>query len=202
MARLTPLTHGTVAYRDMLAALLPRGPIWQIDTQTELRALLAGLQSEFARFHGRMLDVLDEADPRTTSELLPEWIAAWALPSPCGTLPATEDAQRAMLATKVAARGGQSAAYFIALAYAALAPAYLESGLAWVTIEPRPYGAVFRAWESAAWDPANGLASAHHWRMHLPAAESGSDAAAVIECLIGHWKPAHTHVSFVYDTTF
>jgi uncharacterized protein YmfQ (DUF2313 family) len=186
----------------MLGRLLPRGPIWQLDTQAELRAFLASLGIEYGRFHQRMIDLLDEADPRTTDELLPEWIAAFGLPAPCGELPTDEDAQRAMLAAKVAAQGGQSRAYFIALAYAALDPSYLESGLEWVTIEERPYGVPFRVSISRVGDPLNGEGAAHYWVLHLPVAESGTPTAEVIECLIGHWKPAHTVVEFEYDTTF
>lgn len=201
MAKLTRLLNSSTAYRDMMAKLLPRGPIWQIDSQPELKAILAGLQIEWKRFHARMLDLLAESDPRTTDELLPEWIAAFGLPAPCGTLPESDDDKRAMLATKVAAQGGQSRDYFLALAHAALAGAFGHEfdGAEWVIIDVRQYGWPFRTWSGHAWEPLIGLGAMFYWRIHLPAGVGGTDTADVIECLLQHYKPAHTVLEFVYD---
>lgn len=201
MAKLTALTKGDTGYRRALAMLLPRGPIWDVGTNPVLNAHVTWMASEPKLEHNRFVDLVLEADPRTADELLDEWIEAWGLPSPCGTMPTTEEGKRAMLAAKVAAQGGQSRAYFIAVVYAALDPSYRESGLEWVTIEERPYGVPFRVGLSRVGDPLNGEASMHYWVLHLPTPESGSPTAEVIECLIGHWKPAHTAVEFAYDIT-
>lgn len=61
------------AYARMLAALLPPGKLWQVTTDSVLGKLLLGLADELARVDGRVDDMLDEADPSTATELLPEY---------------------------------------------------------------------------------------------------------------------------------
>ena len=201
MAKLIALDKTNTAHRQALQMLLPPGPIWDVRTQPTLGALVSWMATEPKTAHNRFVDLVLEADPRTADELLEEWIEAWGLPSTCGDMPTDADAKRAMLAAKVAAQGGQSRAYYIAIAYAALDQSYRESGLEWVTIEERPYGVPFRVSVSRVGDRLNGEGAMHYWVLHLPAAESGTPTAEVLECLVSHWKPAHTSVAFAYDIT-
>lgn len=61
-------------YARMLAALLPPGKIWRlIPGASTLYALLQGCAAELARVDQRVTDLLNEADPTTATELLPEY---------------------------------------------------------------------------------------------------------------------------------
>jgi hypothetical protein len=62
----------------MMAALLPPGKLWNLLSST-LANLLLGCADELARLHGRVNDLLNEMDPATADELLPDYEAELAL---------------------------------------------------------------------------------------------------------------------------
>lgn len=64
-------------YRASLAQLLPTGKAWdqKDDTASVCYRLLQGLTDEFARIDARCTDLIEEADPRTASELVADWAA-------------------------------------------------------------------------------------------------------------------------------
>jgi uncharacterized protein YmfQ (DUF2313 family) len=68
------------AYARMLSALLPPGKVWRLVNGT-LSDLLLGCAAELSRLDGRISDLLDEADPTTVLELLPEYESELALAS-------------------------------------------------------------------------------------------------------------------------
>ena len=190
-----------VPYWNMLFELLPRGPIWarsddrdsinHFSSFSALEAFLYAVAEELRLVHNRLVDLLAESDPRTADELLPEWLTTWGLPDPGLTMPATDDGKRALLAGKVAAQGGQSRDYFIRVARTVLGDTQDD-----VTIVERPWGSVFRAWTGHAWDRVNGIETAHHWWVYLPATATEAQADA-IEALFEAFKPAHTVVTVV-----
>ncbi len=112
----------------ILQGLLPRGLVWTRDPARRLTRLLAGLADEFVRVQNRAGSLMEEADPRTTTAagLLPDWERVTGLPE-FGYYPTTESDRRAVLAGKLAAQGGQSAAYFEGLALAMGAVADVEN---------------------------------------------------------------------------
>lgn len=65
-------------YARMLYSLLPPGKVWRVIGST-LYQLLLGCADELVRLHGRVHDLLDESDPTTAVELLPEYEAEFAL---------------------------------------------------------------------------------------------------------------------------
>lgn len=200
---LTTLGNTNTAYREALRACLPRGPIWDTTSQPTLGALIAGMALEPKRAHNRLVDALAETDPRTADELLDEWVAALDLPAPCGTLPTDEDALRAMVAAKVAATGGQSRAYFLGIIRGAIRPFFDETiateDLA--TITERPYGRPFRAWSGHAWEDVNGIAAMFYWRV-TAAMDTPAEVQATLECLIEHYKPAHTVLEWSWTLAY
>jgi len=199
VARLTPVSNTNVQYRTLLAQHLPPGPVWDIDSQAGIKGLLGGLSLELKAVHNRIVDLMREADPRTTSELLALWLEELGIPGACGVLPADADDQRAMLAAKVAAAGGQTADYLVGVARRALEVLeYTQADRDAVYIEVRPYGRPFRAWRSRAWDAANGLGAMFYWRIHLPS-DLTAPQRAVIECILDDVAPAHTVPEFAYD---
>ena len=103
-------------YHDQLRALLPPGPAWEAELVPEVDAALRGLAPELARLDARGFDLLNEADPLTLHEMLPDWERVMQLPDACqGAAPSLDDRKKAVR-QRLAGLGGQSAAYFEQLA--------------------------------------------------------------------------------------
>ncbi|MGD2215154.1 MAG: DUF2313 domain-containing protein [Gemmatimonadales bacterium] len=70
-------------YAEAFRRILPRGKVWSgpgLDETTD------ALAEEWARAHGRLLDVLEEADPRTADELIEGWERILGVTEPAATL--------------------------------------------------------------------------------------------------------------------
>lgn len=187
-------------YRDALAALLPSGAAWSRDPASALMKVLAALGAELERLDGRAAQLLAETDPASTTELLPDWERVVGLPDPCVTLSQTVAERRLALEGRLTAVGGQSRAFFIALAsrlgYSVTIDEFASSGAA-----------------TAAGISFTGDEWAHIWRVNVPTSvaitpfRAGAGAAGeplrawsneVIECQFLRYKPAHTQVLFAY----
>lgn len=192
-------------YAAALARLLPQGPVWEAPPGSHLAELLAGLAEAFAAMHARQLDLVEEADPRTTTELLEAWEAFAGLPEECteSAEPLSTELRRLLLHAKLTGTGGQTAAYYIALA--------ATLGLV-ITIE-EPISP-FRVGAGRAGDPLYGTDWAYAWIVHvdLDDAELVEFRAGIgrageplrswgnvaLECLIEKLRPAHTIPVFSY----
>ncbi|CCG42194.1 YmfQ family protein [Magnetospirillum molischianum] len=98
-------------YRQLLA-LRPPGPAWPVDDP-----ILRGLAAECARAHTRLVSLLDEADPRSTREMLSAWERQAGLPDACSAgIATTVQERRAAVVDAITARGGASVAYLQAIA--------------------------------------------------------------------------------------
>ena len=103
-------------YAEQLQALLPPGPAWDSERVPEVQQLIAGLSHEFARIDGRAFDLLNEMDPASVSELVPDWERVMNLPDPClGLKPLFED-RRLSVRQRLVAVGGQNAAFYVGIA--------------------------------------------------------------------------------------
>lgn len=188
-------------YEVMLRTLLPGGPAWQ-DSLT-LRLLNAWAQ-EFGRLDVRIRDLLEEADPRTSEELLADWELLLGLPDDCmqGVALSIEDRRR-FAWQKLRARGGQSAAYFVGLAE--------TLGVSGVTIDDKFLQPTCMG---NCNDRLYSQADEFVWRVNVPQAvqharmgncnDDCNDAVQLytpnlIECPIRERKPAHTVVLFSYQ---
>jgi uncharacterized protein YmfQ (DUF2313 family) len=60
-------------YARMLKALLPPGKLWRLDPDSNLSLLLLACGDELARVDARGWDLIEEADPATTTELLEDF---------------------------------------------------------------------------------------------------------------------------------
>ncbi len=171
-------------YANQLEALLPPGLAWPRSRTSTLRKLLLGLAASLARVHNRVLDLLNEADTRTTTELLTDWERVLDIPGPCDSLAATVQRRREVATQKLTTVGGSSIDYFVDLA--------AEFGITITITEPKPYvwqvnapaelATFFRSGEGVAGDP-------------LATYESGE-----MSCLIDLFKPAHTTVLFDFGS--
>jgi uncharacterized protein YmfQ (DUF2313 family) len=188
-------------YAQVLSDLLPRGWAWPRDPDTVLMRTFAGLAVEFARLHRRDCDLLSEAYPGTAIETLSDWERICGLPDPCVQPPITSLQQRrAAVLFKLAARGGQSRAYFIAVAF--------SFGFIIHITEFFP----FRAGRSRAGEPCNNvdwqftwkITSAQYrvWSFLAGASTAGEPLRQwgnkMLECLLDPLKPAHTILQFAY----
>lgn len=178
-------------YLEQLQALLPPGAAWPRESDAALTQLLAGIAEEFARVEGRAGDLLEQADPRSVTELLSDWESAFGLPDLCATSPATVDGRRLALHQRVASLGGQSRPYFVSLS--------ALMGYETEITEFRPLRVPFTLPAHVA-----GRAWAFAWRVDVfGPVVMGDDtptyASAHLDCVVRRVAPAHTLVSFSYE---
>lgn len=189
-------------YLAQLQALLPRGLAWALSRAAVLTALLQAWADEFSRIDARANALADEADPRTTAELLSDWERVAGLPDPCVTINQTIDQRRAALVSKLTLLGGQSRAYYISIAQA--------MGYPDATIEEFTGG---MNCNDDCNDALGDIDGYFIWRLNLPASTGGIFVATcnsdcnsflqswgdeAIECRVNLLKPAHTQVIFAY----
>jgi uncharacterized protein YmfQ (DUF2313 family) len=187
-------------YRRQLQALLPPGAAWTREPGTVLSGLLHGLGDEFARVDERAESMLDEADPRTAYELLPDWERVLGLPDECTAGADTISGRQLACYAKLAQLGGQTPAVYIALA--------ATIGVSIVIHEFDPNVDDY----DDTLDISDGkwrfvwrvevLSSVDYQVARVGSATVGDrlteGGSLDLECLINRAKPAHTHVIFTY----
>jgi uncharacterized protein YmfQ (DUF2313 family) len=190
------------AYARQLQALLPSGAAWPREPDSVLAQVLLAEAQEFARLDLRAAEFLEETDPRTAYELLPDWERVLGLPDPC-TAAATSVAARQLACwRKLAFQAGQTPAFYIALA----ASIGFEIEVHEFDPDVDDYDASLAAEVAAGrWR--------FIWRVHVlnggtfnfmvagdPAGSAlvEGDQALDLECILSAAKPAHTHVIFSY----
>lgn len=162
-------------YLQQLQALLPPGRAWPRDDNSTLGKTLHALADELARVDGRVTDLLDEIIPDQTSELLAQWERI------CGVAGA-----QAVLA-QLAAQGGASPAYFIALADLLGLTVTIDDDLTGLLANftcVSPCNALLQGYNKRYW-----------WEVSIPAAGPEPE----LEALFIKLKPAHTRVDFSYS---
>lgn len=186
-------------YLSQLQALLPPGAAWPREPGLVLTAALQALAAELARVDARADDLVAESDPRTTWELLADWERAYGLPEPCVGAPDSVAERIQALVEKVTRLGGQTPAYYIAVA------ARLGFAISITEFD------AFAAGDHAG-DPVQGEDWQFAWQVNAPETTvtdflAGHGAAGdrlrdwgneILECVIRRLKPAHTYVIFAY----
>jgi uncharacterized protein YmfQ (DUF2313 family) len=187
-------------YTRQLAALLPPGPAWSTDDNAATLSLqLNAWAQEFARVQARAEALIEEADPRGTYELLTDYERIFGLPTVCmyGVEQTLEQRHDALVSQMISV-GGQSRAYFIALALAA--------GFTITITEFAPFTV-----DMTVDDPIYGLDWVFAWQVNAASTtvtwfrmSSGVNEALaawgneLLECMINRYKPAHTIPIFSY----
>lgn len=188
-------------YLQQLQALLPLGPAWSRDEVATITHLLAGLSAELARVDGRVWQILEEADPRTTAELFIDWERVAGLPDSCAVAfggDQTLAQRRAALIGRLTTMGGQSPAYFVGLAAALGYVITITEFRAHTVNDDVEYPIYGEAW-NFAWQVNAALNSV----TELLVVDTVDDPLAswgnsLLECVINRLKPAHTAVLFSY----
>ncbi|KWN77054.1 YmfQ family protein [Burkholderia stagnalis] len=187
-------------YLRAFQALMPRGRVWPTDSDAEQTQVLAGLTKIYARNTERANQLLVDAFPGTTYELLPEWEATLGLPDPCAGPTPTIQQRRNQVIARLSNSGGQSIAYFINFA--------AQLGY---TVTIKQYTQA-RAGMLRAGDPCCGYDWNFAWKITAPlntivravagAMAAGDPLAAwgnnVLECEFRAVMPAHTIPIFAY----
>jgi uncharacterized protein YmfQ (DUF2313 family) len=197
-----------LAYREQLQELLPHGPAWPREEDANLTRLVQALADGLARLDARALALLEEADPLTALEMLPDWERAVGLPDPCTGIPDTTRERQLAVARKLAGIGGQSRAFFVELA------ALL--GLEVEIVEFAPFDTTSRvdqdvggdewrfAWEVRLLPPSESAANDNRIEASEFTPLSGVDERLrtfgidSLECVMGRARPAQTIVLFAY----
>ena len=106
-------------YVDLIVQLHPTGQAWPSWDPTSFYIIwINGVAQIWGDVDGRADDLLvREADPRLTSELLPDWERAFGLPDDCLAEPLTIGNRQQALVTRVTMQGGQSRQFFQNLAF-------------------------------------------------------------------------------------
>jgi uncharacterized protein YmfQ (DUF2313 family) len=190
----------TIDFVRAFQALMPRGRVWNKAIDGTQHATIKGLVGCYAQQTARSNNLLVDAFPATTYELLPEWEASLGLPDPCAGVPPSTQARRQQVVARLTNSGGQSAAYYISVA-AALG----------YTVTVTNY-APFRAGQSTAGQQLGTWEWFYTWSINAPLNTvthfaAGQSAAGdplavwgnkVLECEMNALKPAHTILQFHY----
>lgn len=187
-------------YRNALLALLPRGPAWSTEADAFVGQLLNVLADASLAIDQRASTLLDEADPRSTLEMLSDYERVYDVPGQCGRPGVSREERRAMVLAKMVSIGGQSPNYYVGLAKA------LGYDVSVSEFSP------FKAGRSAAGDDLTNENWLHRWLIVAPetavfdfkagASVAGDPVRAWgqlgLECPIRKLAPAHTQVFFSY----
>lgn len=189
-------------YHAQLRALLPPGPAWDAQLVPEIDAYLRGLSAELARLDARAYDLLNEADPQTLHELVPDWERVMQLPDPCLGGSPTFDDRKIAVRQRLVGHGGQTPAFYVQIAISQGYPAAKVVEHRAPRFGRSRYGSAhFGTWAAQfMWTLYAGERKALGRRFGASywGERWGLNPAAALECLIRRAAPAHTleHVAF------
>ncbi|MEX3691893.1 YmfQ family protein [Paraburkholderia sp. BR14263] len=193
--------YSAADYLRVLWAHLPRGRVWNRNPDSVQTKVLSGFTPVFERLTARASNLLVDAFPATTYELLAGWESTLGLPDPCaGDTPSLEQRQFQVVA-RLTNSGGQSIPFFIAHANALGYEAKVRQ------FTP------FRVGQQHMGCSLGSDDWAHTWQLRAPAqtisyfcvsqSYVGQPLAAwgnaVLECEMEELKPAQTILNFTYD---
>jgi uncharacterized protein YmfQ (DUF2313 family) len=188
-------------FANVIHALMPRGLVWPRDPTAVQAQVIAGLAPTWARHTASNNQLLVDAFPATSVELLPEWEATLGLPDPCAGESPTLQGRQQQVVARLTNSGGQSVPYFIAYAK--------TLGYDVTVTEFAP----FRAGQSSAGDPVGTQDWFFTWQITAPlntityflAGQSGAGQPLeswgneVLQCELTAIKPAHTYLNFGFQ---
>ncbi|GAB6854159.1 YmfQ family protein [Asaia astilbis] len=99
-------------FRKAFLQLMPQGPAWSRAPDSLVNLLAQAWAATFARNSARAENLLTDAFPATTLELLPEWEASLGLPDPCSGPDPDIDQRRAQVVARLSDSGGSAVSYF------------------------------------------------------------------------------------------
>ncbi|NWB85008.1 YmfQ family protein [Pseudomonas gingeri] len=190
-------------YQEQLRSLLPAGPAWDPEQVPEIQQVLLGIAQELARVDARAVDLINEVDPVTVSELVPGWERVMNLPDPClGPTPLFDD-RRVAVRRRLLAVGGQSVGYFIDIARSQGYPNASVTEYQAPRMGRSRFGkACFGTWQAQfMWTLNTGgrLLLGRRFGASYWGERFGANPGSALECLIHRSAPANTLVHINYD---
>ena len=187
-------------YVQELMALLPPGAAFPRDPQSVWGQLLNACAAELARIDLRAYQLLQEADPRTAIELLPDWEGFTGLPSICmaGEYQ-TREQRRAAVVSVLTNKGGQRPADFIALAAQLGFAITITEFRPWTCDSPCDAPMYGMDWAFAMQINTNSVTQSF-WTCDSPCDEPLSTwGNQLLQCMIRLYAPAHAIVIVIYS---
>lgn len=199
------MTNNADAYQQQLDALLPPGRLWDsLRDDPLMEGLLLGLGDEFARTESGAEQLLNEADPRTAQQLLPDWEGFAGLPDKCAGGGTTIQERQDALHQRLTALGS------------------LDFGFYQSVAEKLGYGVTLRDFKpfrcgvsQVGTDELNPIESRFHWDVNVLGArithfrcgqsQVGTDPltkisrASDLECLFKRMKATGSVLTFTYS---
>ncbi|MBB3256853.1 uncharacterized protein YmfQ (DUF2313 family) [Paraburkholderia bannensis] len=190
-------------FASAIHALMPRGLVWPRDPASVQAQVIAGLSPTWQRHTAANNQLLVDAFPATSVELLPEWESTLGLPDPCAGESPTLQGRQQQVVARLTNSGGQSIPYYTAFAKAL--------GFEVTVTEFTP----FRVGQQSIGAALGTQDWAFTWRINAPAQTVtyfstgqsyvgqalASWGSAVLECELRTIKPAHTYLNFAYGET-
>ncbi|AQS84014.1 phage tail protein [Acetobacter aceti] len=188
------------SFAKALSSLLPGGRIWSREPDDTPSLLALALGQVYERHSARSLNLLTDAFPASTTELLDEWQQSVGLPDPCAGDNPTLAQQRSQIVARLTDNGGSSKQYFISLAAA------LGYTISIDEFAPSRFGRKFGGkFGDDDWACA--------WRVNMPTftvtnlkfgdlfgKSFASWGDTVLQCELERIKPAHTVLIFNYES--
>lgn len=166
-----------------LQALLPPGSAWSLEADAELTKLLRALSYEFSRVRRRGRLLLEELDPRTTTELLAELETVYGITTDASQPLAS---RRGLLHAKMLGYGDPTPASFVAIAaslgYTATITEYRHTDMLTCT------SACIALFYDRAW--------MYVWDVTAPS--NGATADAQLQATLESLAPLHTLVRCIF----
>lgn len=190
-------------FASAIHALMPRGLAWPTDPSSVMARVVNGVAATWVRHTQQNNNLLVDAFPATSVQLLTEWESTLGLPDPCAGESPLISARQAQVVARLTGGGGQSIPYFISYA--------LKLGYVATVTEFAP----FRVGQSRVGQPLGTQDWLFTWQVNVPAqtvtyfavgqSAVGQPLAywnnAVLECELNEIKPAHTILNFAYSGT-
>lgn len=181
--------YSAADYLAAMQALMPRGRIWPRDASTTQSKVLAGLTKSYEAQNARANNLLIDAFPKTTTELLPEWEASLGLPSSAAGPASALLARQMLVVARFVGAGGIAIPCFTR--YAALL-GYV------ISIHGH---APFRCGQSRCAQPLGGPEQMYAITVSTPAATAtpfGAYGPAVLQSELQRIAPPYSVLNFLF----
>lgn len=170
-------------FTSALLGLLPRGRVWPKEISSVQAQAASCFAPTFQRISDTAVDLIADAFPGTTSDLLSEWELTLGLPDAC-TVPGSQtiaERQRAV-AEKISAAGGPQRSYYLQMAtqlgLSAIIDEFQEACVGPTSVGDFLYG------DGWPWS----------WVVSIDPEYYGTLPAATLDCRLGLEAPEYTTV--------
>ncbi|MFL1478270.1 putative phage tail protein [Pseudomonas grimontii] len=170
-------------YKQQLQQLLPPGPAFDVELQTDIAALVAAFAPEFARIDAALDELQAELNPASVSQLLTDWEQYLGIPDVC-VVPGSQTVaeRRQAVLNKMSATGAPQRAYYLRMA--------TQTGIGIAIDEFRPA----RVGSTNVGDFLYGDAWPWSWLASAQIDAYGTSEAATLDCRLQLEAPEYTEV--------